>query len=124
MVASRAWLGASLVRAVVLRQAVDDRRGVNRARRGDDGDARLWQHRDGIRNALGVKLLRQDWMRVDAGDDEAGALSLAHGLQRPRRALNPAFDYLIVVVGADRLAISAEGDDVAEPVVAPGVMNL
>src|SRR5690349_16410251 len=40
----------SPVGAVVLREAVDDRGGVNGTRRGDDRHARLWQHGDGVRD--------------------------------------------------------------------------
>src|SRR6185437_16173944 len=112
------------IRAIVLRQPCHHRRRVDRARGHDDGDARLWQHRNRIGDALGVEFLRQNRMRIDTRQDEAGTVGPAHGLECTRRALDAALHHLIVVVGANGLAVGAEGDDVADPVIAPGVVDI
>src|SRR5690349_19463901 len=62
-------------------------------------------------------------MRVDARQDEAGAVGPADSLERAWWALDAALHHLIVVISADGTAVGAEGDDVADPVIAPGVVD-
>ena len=62
-------------------------------------------------------------MRVGDGEDEAGVGRRADLRQRIGWPLDAATHDLIVVVGADGPACALEGDDIPQPVIAPGVVD-